>query len=114
MAINKELLKGTAKTLVLQLLSEQEMHGYELLSQLKEKSKNLIEITEGTLYPLLHALEEDGLLTASWEKVAGERKRKIYSITSDGKKSLKQRSQELMEFVSVIQKLVAVKYSMTR
>jgi PadR family transcriptional regulator, regulatory protein PadR len=64
MAVNKELLKGTAKTLVLQLLSENEMHGYELLSQLKEKSKNLIEITEGTLYPLLHSLEEDGLKPA--------------------------------------------------
>lgn len=110
MAINKELLKGTAKTLVLQLLSEREMHGYELLTKLKEKSKNLIEITEGTLYPLLHTLEEDGFLTASWEKGASNRKRKVYAITPDGKKSLAIRSQELKEFVSVIQRFVAVKF----
>lgn len=113
MAINKELLKGTAKTLVLQLLSEREMHGYELLTKMREKSKNLIEITEGTLYPLLHTLEADGLLTASWEKSAGKRKRKIYAITPEGKKSLKVRSKELMEFVSVIQRFVSVKFLAT-
>lgn len=113
MAINKELLKGTAKTLVLQLLSEREMHGYELLTMMKEKSKNLIEITEGTLYPLLHTLEEDGFLTSSWEKSAGKRKRKIYAITPDGKKSLVERSKELKEFISVMQRFVPVKFLAT-
>lgn len=111
MAVNKELLKGTAKTIVLQLLSEDEMHGYELLTKMKEKSKNLLEITEGTLYPLLHSLEEDGFLTSNWEKGDGQRRRKIYSITPDGKKSLQVRAKELKEFMSVIQKMVTVKFS---
>ena len=110
MAINKELLKGTAKTIVLQLLSEDEMHVYELLGKMKEKSKNLLEITEGTLYPLLHSLEKDGFLTSSWEKGDGQRKRKIYAITPDGKKTLLLRAKELKEFVSVIQKMVTVKF----
>lgn len=114
MTINRELLKGTAKTIVLQLLSKDKMHGYELLSKMKEKSKNRLEITEGTLYPLLHSLEEDGYLTSSWEKGDGQRKRKIYSITPNGKKSLELRAKELKEFVSVIQKMVTVKHSIVQ
>lgn len=110
MAINKELLKGSLKTIVLQLLLNRDMHGYELLSTLKEKTNSRLEVTEGTLYPLLHSLEEDGCLVSKWQKGSGKRKIKVYEITPDGKKLLKKRSQELFDFMSVLKDLVTVKF----
>ena len=58
MKISKELLKGSTTMLVLDLLKNQNMYGYEMIKKLKEKSENVFELKEGTLYPILHGLEE--------------------------------------------------------
>ncbi len=58
MKINKELMKGSTTLLVLRLLETENMYGYEMIKDLKERSENVFELKEGTLYPILHALEE--------------------------------------------------------
>ena len=97
MKINKELLKGSTGMLVLSLLKESNMYGYEMIKRLKEKSENVFELKEGTLYPILHGLEEKGFISSYWDETTAK-KRKYYSITEKGKKQLKEKKEEWKEF----------------
>ena len=112
MSINKELIKGCAKTIVLQLLADKSAHGYELLTILKEKTAGQLEFTEGTLYPLLHQLEQENFVNSVWTRGQGERKRKVYEITSDGRKLLQIKSQELFAFIDTMKNLIASRDSL--
>ena len=69
------------------------MYGYEMIEVLRERSQNVFELKAGTLYPLLHNLEEKGLLTV-YEREAGNKVRKYYSITKNGKKTLDEKKGE--------------------
>lgn len=79
--------------LLLKLLEEKDMYGYEMIEVLRERSQNVFELKAGTLYPLLHNLEEKGLLTV-YEREAGNKVRKYYSITKNGKKTLDEKKGE--------------------
>lgn len=93
MKIDKSLISGSTAMLVLKLLSEKDMYGYEMIEALRERSQNVFELKAGTLYPLLHGLEEKGLLTV-YEKEAGNKIRKYYSITKQGRKTLEEKKGE--------------------
>ncbi len=81
---SKELIKGTLRIIVLKLLSENKrMYGYEITQRVKELSDSEIELTFGALYPTLHKLESEGLLTTKTVVVDG-RARKYYSLTTRG------------------------------
>lgn len=99
---SNELIKGTLKTIVLKLLSEQgRMYGYEITQKVKDLTDGNIVITEGALYPLLHKLEADGLLVT--EKVSiGKRVRKYYSLTSDGSASASEKITEFMDYMKTM------------
>lgn len=88
MKVSKELLKGTTTLLILQLLNEGDKYGYEMTKELERRSEELFTLKEGTLYPILHNLESDGMIEAYWEDSEKLRKRKYYHITSKGKKLL--------------------------
>lgn len=79
--------------LVLNLLKNENMYGYEMIKKLKEKSENVFELKEGTLYPILHALEESGLISSYWDETTAK-KRKYYTITEKGEKQLKDKKEE--------------------
>lgn len=106
---SKELLKGTLKTIVLQLLEEQEeMYGYEISQFVKERSEGRLILTEGALYPTLHKLEAEGLVTT--EKInVGNRIRKYYRLTPEGNKASGRRLQEFEEFSLVMRMLLTPK-----
>ena len=93
MKIDKSLISGSTTMLLLKLLEEKDMYGYEMIEVLRERSQNVFELKAGTLYPLLHNLEEKGLLTV-YEKEAGNKVRKYYSITKQGKKILDEKKDE--------------------
>ena len=93
MKISKELLKGSTTMLVLNLLKDQNMYGYEMIKKLKEKSQNVFELKEGTLYPSLHSLEETGQITSYWDNTTGKN-RKYYAITKKGRNPLKEKQKE--------------------
>ncbi len=63
MAIDKTLVSGSMAMLLLKLLSEKDMYGYEMIDTLRQRSQNVFELKAGTMYPLLHSLEEKNLLT---------------------------------------------------
>lgn len=105
MAVDKELLKGTTSTLVLQLLSRKKMYGYDIIQELELLSAGLFEFKEGTLYPLLHSLEAAGFVTSEWSGAEGSRQRKYYVITKDGRALLKTKKTAWLEFSSTVDKI---------
>lgn len=88
----QQLKKGVLEMLVLELLCEKSSYGYELMAQLKARSKDFFTLKEGTLYPILYRLEDDGMIESSWS--AGEGKvapKKIYTATAQGRKERQRR-----------------------
>lgn len=71
MAANKAWISGSVKMLLLKLLSEKDMYGYEMITTLRKRSQNVFELKAGTLYPLLHTMEEEELLTSYEEEFLG-------------------------------------------
>jgi len=106
---SNELLKGTLKTIILKLLSENgRMYGYEITQRVRELSGEEIRLTEGALYPMLHKLEAEGLL--STEKVNyGKRVRKYYTLTSQGNISTHAKLEEFNNFVKTMQLILKPK-----
>jgi PadR family transcriptional regulator PadR len=105
--INKELIKGNAQTLVLKLLSQKPMYGYQIAQTLHTLSNSAVDLQEGSLYPLLHSLEKDGAVEAYWEEGQGERKRKYYRITPRGRKLLKEKKSEWEKFRETMDLILA-------
>lgn len=93
MAIDKSLVSGSTSMLILRLLEEKDMYGYEMIEELRRKSENVFELKAGTLYPLLHGMEGKGLLS-SYEKEESGKTRKYYHMTKDGCKLLVQKKEE--------------------
>jgi DNA-binding PadR family transcriptional regulator len=89
--------------LVLSLLHEREMYGYEIVKVVNERTGGRFEWKEGTLYPCLHKLESDGMLKSRWHMAEETgKKRKYYHITRKGMKELEQRSSEWREFQTAV------------
>ncbi len=108
MVYSSELIKGTLKTIVLKLLTDNKrMYGYEITQRVKELTKERIQITEGALYPTLHALEEDGLLTTETEYI-GKRVRKYYRLSPTGKAKTKERLSEFSDFIETMKLLLDI------
>lgn len=101
MAVSKNLVSGSMTMLLLKLLSEQDMYGYEMISVLRERSENVFELKAGTLYPLLHSLEEKNLLE-SYEQEALGKVRKYYSITKAGRKLLQEKETEWKKYSQAV------------
>ena len=109
---SSELVKGTLKTIVLNLLQdEQKMYGYEITQKVKELTSNKILITEGALYPTLHALEKHGDVVV--EKVyIGKRVRKYYTLTDQGKTTVSERVNEFSDFINTMKTLLDIDNSL--
>lgn len=105
MKVNKELLKGSLEILILSVLKDQPLYGYLIAKELKTKSQEIFSLGEGTLYPLLHKLEQAGWLEAYWQEVEG-RRRKYYTLTGQGKKFLAQKSAEWTTFSQAVNQVL--------
>ncbi len=105
MAIDKSLVSGSMAMLILQLLEEKDLYGYEMIETLRGRSNRVFELKAGTLYPLLHSLEEKGLVTAYEQEVSGKM-RKYYSITKEGKHVLKKKKEEWQEYSKGVQGVI--------
>ena len=105
MKISKELIKGSSELLVLSALHDAPLYGYEIAKQIKEQSDNVFKMGEGTLYPILHKLEKQKLLSSYWQEVGG-RKRKYYTLTKRGTKVLTEKSTEWSEFSAAVHNII--------
>jgi PadR family transcriptional regulator PadR len=103
---NQQLIKGSLSTIILKLLKEQnEMYGYEITQKVKLLTDGEIKITEGALYPALHKLEADGLLTTE-SRIVDNRVRKYYSLTKKGTTEIATKLADLENFFSNLQKVL--------
>ncbi|MBO4338779.1 MAG: helix-turn-helix transcriptional regulator [Clostridia bacterium] len=105
MRYSKELLKGSTSILVLSVLNNNDLYGYRIIRELEIRSENAFEMSEGTLYPILHALEKEKFLESYWKDVEG-RNRKYYHITKKGLKELESKKQEFEEFSTAVNKVL--------
>ncbi len=106
---SSELIKGTLKTIVLKLLSDnKKMYGYEITQKVKELTGDKIQITEGALYPTLHSLEADGIVTTEVVNI-GKRVRKYYTLTKKGKASSKEKVNEFADYLNTMKFLLDIK-----
>lgn len=97
-----QLKKGLLPLCVLQVLSQKEQYGYELIQELKAVYNT--DVTESTIYPLLTRLLKEGLLTSKWVEQASGIPRKYYSLSADGKKNLKEMIKNIEAIASAINK----------
>jgi len=103
---NPDYLNGVPELLVLRLLSQRPMYGYQLVQAIRDSTKQVLEFGEGCIYPLLHKLERQKLLSSKRETVAG-RKRVVYCVTKSGKARLTESTdswQQVVEAVSLVLK----------
>jgi PadR family transcriptional regulator, regulatory protein PadR len=104
--IRGQLLKGTTTLLVLTVLREGELYGYEIAQQIRDRSGGAFAPSEGSLYPALHALEADGALEASWRVSNRGPRRRYYKITRSGVAMLEAHTQEWASFSTGMAKAV--------
>ena len=93
-----DLRRGSVSVLILNLLDEKPMYGYQLSKELRRRSKGYFEFKEGTLYPALHRLEQEGLVSGQWEVVEEGPSRKYYHLTDKGREELSRSRQEWTTF----------------
>jgi PadR family transcriptional regulator, regulatory protein PadR len=101
--IKKELVAASAEPIILSLLSRGESYGYAIIQDIKARSGGELKWTDGMLYPVLHRLENRGLIKSQWKESETGRKRKYYSLKKDGKKALDKHHEQW----SVVQSVLA-------
>ena len=107
MAIDKSLVSGSMAMMILKLLSEKDMYGYEMIDTLRKRSENVLELKAGTLYPLLHSLEDKRYLL-SYEQEAVGKIRKYYQITKSGRKHLEEKKSQWQEYSRAVMSVLAL------
>ncbi len=100
MKFESQLLKGIAPMVVLEILSRGPMYGYELSQAIEQRSKDILTLGKGTLYPLLYNLEAKKLVRGYWEEATSGRQRRYYSITGKGKTELARQKAQLKELTA--------------
>lgn len=103
---DRELVKGSTSLLVLQLLNERDMYGYELVKEMDHRSGHNLQMKEGTLYPALHKLEKQEYIECYWQNQEKGPARKYYRITLEGKKILEAKTNEWHRYVQVMNNLI--------
>jgi len=106
MSFDRDLVRSVARPIVLQLVSERPMYGYEIIKVINQRSNNTFQWREGTLYPCLHRLEGEGLVKSEWLVAESGRKRKYYNITRKGKAILAEKEQEWGEFAAAVNSIL--------
>ncbi len=107
MNISKELAKGSTAMLVLSVLSKENLYGYQIIRTVANLSDDVFQMNEGTLYPILHSLEKNGMLESYWSDASETvRRRKYYKITEKGSKELAKQNKEWKEYSTAVSKVL--------
>ena len=102
MAQRRDLMKGNTDSLLLYLISQQPMYGYQIIKELERKSQGYFRFKEGTLYPALHRLERAGLILGKWQVQPGGRQRRYYHITDKGHYTLAEKRNQWQDFLAAM------------
>ena len=105
-SIERELKRGSLELIVLHLLSPGEAYGYEIVSKLTEQTNGSLEVTDGTLYPVLYRLERAGYVAVRWETPERGVPRKYYRLTDEGREELERLREEWTTFAKAMARLL--------
>jgi PadR family transcriptional regulator PadR len=109
MQFSKETLKGAIDPVVLNILQKNgESYGYELVQMIKEKTDGIFDLKEGTVYPLLYRLEDQGLIDSSFKSTTTSKPRRYYKITKSGEKLLKSKTDEYSSFIKAMKRALSL------
>ena len=100
--VDRSLMAGSTGMLLLKLLEGEDLYGYEMIEELRRRSDHTFDLKAGTLYPLLHGLEEKGLVTSWVEESQGGRPRKYYHLTDTGRDALAEKEAEWRTFSGAV------------
>lgn len=100
--LDRELKKGSAELIILSIVEPRARHGYEISKLIEERSQGQMKFHVASLYPLLYRLEERGWLHGTWVEKAGERRRRYYSLTADGRRVLARQRETWKTFVNAM------------
>ena len=114
MAQGRELVKGSTDSLLLYLISQQPMYGYQIIKELERKSQGYFKFKEGTLYPALHRLERSGFILGKWQMQPGGRQRRYYHITDKGRNILLEKRIQWQDFLAAMNLVLQPKVPDTR
>jgi DNA-binding PadR family transcriptional regulator len=103
---NKELLKGNTATAVLAILDDGRLHGYQIAKEMQRRSDDALRLGQGVLYPILHRLEDKGLIAGEWEQSVGTPSRKRYALTDAGRTELKRKREEWSAFARAMSQVL--------
>jgi PadR family transcriptional regulator, regulatory protein PadR len=106
MAIDKTLLSGSTTLLILKLLEDKDMYGYQMIEELSKKSSNVFNLKAGTLYPILHELEKEDVVSSYDDNADSARVRKYYHLSNKGKKLLMDRQAEWTVYSKAVNKVL--------
>ncbi len=106
MAKRHELMKGSVDSLLLHLIAQQPMYGYQIIKELERRSQGYFKFREGTLYPALHRLEKAGLLLSRWQTLPSGQQRRYYYITDKGNRVLVEKRNQWQEFLVAVNLIV--------
>jgi len=104
--MRRDLVKGDLPALILAVLSKEPRHGYAIAREVERLSDDALRMKEGTLYPALRVLEQDGLIAGAWQPQEKGADRKVYTLTEKGAKEMQTRTQELRDYATLIQSLL--------
>jgi PadR family transcriptional regulator PadR len=106
--LDRELKKGSAELLILSLIEDRPRHGYEISKQIETRSRGVLGFNVASLYPLLYRLEKRGWIQGRWVEKAGQRRRRYYKLTAEGKKVLARQRSGWRAFVQAINRITRV------
>jgi PadR family transcriptional regulator, regulatory protein PadR len=104
-ALDRELKRGSAELLILSVLEARPRHGYDLGKLIRARSGGRLSFHIDSLYPLLYRLEERGWITGSWVEKPGERRRRFYKVTAEGRRVLAQQKKTWAAFVEAVRRV---------
>ena len=106
--LDRELKKGSAELLILSLVEARPRHGYEISKLIEARSDGVLRFNVASLYPLLYRLEKRGWIEGRWVEKAGQRRRRHYKLTPEGKKVLKAQRSTWEAFVAAINRITGI------
>src|SRR6188474_2702434 len=109
--LDRELKKGSAELLILSLVEDQPRHGYDIGNLIEQRSKGRLRFNVASLYPLLYRLERRGWIQGRWVEKAGQRRRRYYRLTAEGKKVLAAQRETWADFVEAVRRVVGPEYA---
>jgi PadR family transcriptional regulator, regulatory protein PadR len=110
-SLDRELKKGSAELLVLSLVEDRARHGYEISKLIESRSEGMLKFNVASLYPLVYRLESRGWIQGKWVEKAGQRRRRYYRITAQGRKVLAAQRQGWKQFAEAVRRIAGVDYA---